>query len=765
MRVHVSSKQDRKLEKLDRIVRQSIVQIEIRGRENRSDRVGLGFFVAVNVILTSLFITEDTKLESIKIESGKYTYKAIRIESKLNVSYLEIEINEDKDIFILELDSGYEESDELYIYQKSFKDGNITRSKPSFSNRSLSQGVIRFNSQQIVNYLAGSPLFNMRTGKICGLISYQSNSPVPIKNSIRKTKETSVSAILAGSIFEQFPSLKKLNRDRFSIRENLPQRTYGRFVGRELEIGKLLSTISQDYRQHIIIVDGVAGIGKTSLVLKVAYKCLLANSINNKEREYYQDIKIPTFDCIIFVSLNNNKEIYNHLSALSSNVVNPGLLLIIREIAETSNDIELDEIYGEKGVNKIYEYLGKQSSLLILDGIDDIASGKSEQILDFVNNVPPSTKVIITTRQQSLFYSHINLSNLSKRESEELIESQNSSKAVQNISAGVAQKITDAINGMPLALIYAVGQYRSGYPLESIITSTETSPNADIGQFYFKKTVEFIREKNKDMYHIMMYFAFFPKPALGDALINITGIPLKGINKEDLFSSLQQISLISEHSERKGYYSIIPISREYIILELAALTESDPQFERDARERWVDWYRNFIKKSNQEKLPDEESIKVISEDELVNIGEVLFWCADREDYKTVKEIWLGVDSFVKVREWWIIRLYWWQYLEKESQKQGDMLTYFRSLLAKASTYLAIGKEHCDEARDCLRKATSFQKYANPTEQEELARSLEILNNSCGEIAMETSVPFPDLHTPTSQPPILIETQALPSSGL
>src|SRR6266487_3274312 len=81
-----------------------------------------------------------------------------------------------------------------------------------------------------------------------------------------------------------------------SIPCNLPSRDRMHLVGRHSEINRLLQFLSPDHAAHIITVDGIGGVGKTALVLEVAYRCW------RKSKGEEIATSIPRFDAIIFVS-------------------------------------------------------------------------------------------------------------------------------------------------------------------------------------------------------------------------------------------------------------------------------------------------------------------------------------------------------------------------------------------------------------------------------------------------------------------------------
>jgi hypothetical protein len=201
---------------------------------------------------------------------------------------------------------------------------------------------------------------------------------------------------------------------------------------------------------------------------------------------------------------------------------------------------------------------------------------------------------------------------------------------------------------------------------------------------------------------------------------------------DDALHKLRQLSLITEHWTDEGQrYSILPITREYALAELATLSKEDTRFEKDARYRWVDWYRDFAKKYGSHYSDHNENSYQKLRQELENIGEVLSWCAAHEDYNTVKEIWNEIDAYIADNRYWIIRFYWWEYLERESRKRAEMPTYVKALSEKAVTGIEMGSEYCPAAKECLMEAYSLHEYADKTVKSNLEEYLYRFNNVCG----------------------------------
>jgi tetratricopeptide (TPR) repeat protein len=66
---------------------------------------------------------------------------------------------------------------------------------------------------------------------------------------------------------------------RPAVYHNLPQPDYGEFVGREKELRQIFDLLRPypQSRHHLIVIDGIGGIGKSALALEVANRCLYAS--------------------------------------------------------------------------------------------------------------------------------------------------------------------------------------------------------------------------------------------------------------------------------------------------------------------------------------------------------------------------------------------------------------------------------------------------------------------------------------------------------
>jgi hypothetical protein len=434
-----------KLELTNEILYDSTVTINTSRHKSR------GFFVSKDIILTCAHVLKDTKKELIIVTQDNQQYKILDYEVNLDIDIAVIKIkpNLDRKTSYVYLDTDCQLKDNFYTYGYSSKDQNGELVK--VHNRSyLNLDRRIFFIGKDIKTLSGSPLLNQRTQRVCGIV--RSNHTLISDNGM---KFTGRDAIPVDVIFEKFPAIKKLNYDLHQTSPticNLPEKDHKEFIGRNGIIEQLLKYISPAYRQHIIIVNGISGSGKTALVLEAAYRCWDAriNYINNAE--------IPIFNTIIFISLETRSKFTNYSVSANESNAEFRLSFILDTILDTINEKQIGTIEEEsKKVDLVYKSLSEQPTLLIIDGLNDIHSGRYSSILDFLNNLPPSTKAIITNRDRLLSHAHVSIDSLSKEEGLQLIKYQSK---VQGISLNHVQiqEIYERSDSLPSAIIYEISQ-------------------------------------------------------------------------------------------------------------------------------------------------------------------------------------------------------------------------------------------------------------------------------------------------------------------
>ena len=259
-----------------------------------------------------------------------------------------------------------------------------------------------------------------------------------------------------------------------------------------------------------------------------------------------------------------------------------------REIAHTLDDLSITQSSLEDQLNHVYKSLRNQNTLLIIDNLETLED--KEEVIAFLQELPPTTKAVITTREQVVIYGSIRLDCLPEEDSLELIQQQVTEKEII-LSQEDSRKIYKRMGGVPIALIYVIGQLASGYSLETILNSSELLPD-DVARFCFDGSVKPLQ--GEPAHKLLMSVAIFCNAPIYDAVAEVAGFKSDPISVSKGLARLQQLSLVRHYKER---YEMLPLTREYALSELAAHSD----FEQEARERWVKWYLNFSRPKSFEK--------------------------------------------------------------------------------------------------------------------------------------------------------------------
>jgi len=100
------------------------------------------------------------------------------------------------------------------------------------------------------------------------LATYGADQPLHLVNSVTMEKEAiarytkQIDGLTAGT-----KAIEKSN-----ILASLPRRPY--FVGREGEINAILQSLQPNSRTFIIGIEGIGGVGKSTLATEVSYRCI-----------------------------------------------------------------------------------------------------------------------------------------------------------------------------------------------------------------------------------------------------------------------------------------------------------------------------------------------------------------------------------------------------------------------------------------------------------------------------------------------------------
>ena len=488
------------------------------------------------------------------------------------------------------------------------------------------------------------------------------------------------------------------------IVQNLPAREYSTFVGRERELGRLMELLDYGHSAHLISVDGIGGVGKTTLVVEVAYRCFVN--------------KVPAFEAIMFTSAKQNH--LTSIGLLPRLIYQRTLRDICREIARIFEFTEINNLSLHEQIGVIRHKLSQIKTLLIVDNLETIED--KQEVLSFLYDLPPTVKVIITTREQTLFVP-IRLNSLPKEHSLRLIQNEAKEKNV-NLTNAESQQIYEAVSGVPAAMIYAIGQMAAGYLLEDVLILIK-NPQGDIARFCFTTSINPLRDKPP--LYLLIALTLFISSVTKETLASVAFDKPDPIVISQALVKLQQLSLIHRQQER---YCLAALTREYAWAELY----TNPQFEQQLRQRWVNWYLKFSE-SFEDKDWKQWNLSYESlEIEWENLQAVLEWCIANNRYSDVKILWNRIKEYIFIRGYWDEHLEWSAWLIEAAKQAGDCFTAALAMCDRAVTLVRIRQDvYLQEAQKLLQESWDLRHHQTVSFELKLVANMVILHVHLGQL--------------------------------
>ena len=496
------------------------------------------------------------------------------------------------------------------------------------------------------------------------------------------------------------------------LRHNLPAPSCTAFVGREEEIARLLELLSPRHSAHLVSVDGIGGVGKTTLVLEAAYRCLHA-SYNNEA-----SFVVPTFDTIIFTSAKQSYLM--PFGLLPSLAPRRTLHDIFRQIVRILDELDITGVSFEEQLDLIKDVLSCQRTLLIVDNLETVEN--QQDVLAFLYELPPTVKAVITTREQILFVP-VRLTSMPESDGLCLIKHEAKEKGV-SLSNKDSQTLYKVTGGIPVAISYAIGQLANGYPIKEVLGGVSQS-TGDVARFCFETSVKPLT--GQSAHKLLMALALFPMPALQDALVQVA-VPEVNLNTTNAdLARLRGLSLVRQENNR---YSMLPLTREYALAELKA----HPDFEGQARERWIGWYLSFSQRYAGQDAKGWQGQFNGLEEEWQNLQAAIEWCMVESRYAEMLNFWQNIEAYTHIMgrresrlQYWDDRLTWTTWLIQAAQQRGDWSVTAKVMVDRAWTLTSMGKQkQLEEADKLFSKAWELRHYQKTLFMLSLARNIAVL---------------------------------------
>lgn len=281
-----------------------------------------------------------------------------------------------------------------------------------------------------------------------------------------------VSAALASAIAGDLkePPEDWLNRPRWSVPTNLPtefEHSSTGLIGRNRDVVKVQKEL-RNARSPLISIVARGGIGKTSLALQV-----LADFCVSPEATQFTD-------GVLFISLKQERLTERGIETLSA----PQSIAGIREQLTASLNAMFGWNYSDFG--NALKSCHDRRMWLFVDNLETVLRDQPSAFEGFVDELPQSWKVIVTSRIPLDGAKNIALPSLDEGGAMALARAYLAAKGAAPVSAITLQRITDACHNNPLAIRLSIDYYVAGRDIEESLQLSQD----DVTEFSFANLLE-----------------------------------------------------------------------------------------------------------------------------------------------------------------------------------------------------------------------------------------------------------------------------------
>lgn len=342
------------------------------------------------------------------------------------------------------------------------------------------------------------------------------------------------------------------------IINNLPIADYeyeGGFVGRADDEERIIKMLKSNMHR-VITIAGAGGVGKSALTLKI---------VNDIIRD-----SLVEYDFIVWVSAKENKLSYLGIEDLEPTLKNYDELLdtILNVVGFDADSYGDDDNKKESDINDLFDACNKV--LLIIDNLETITD---ERIINFILDSHPNVNFIITSRRGlGQVERRYDLKELKEKDAIHLFRIICKEKGLQELQIADESLIRSYVKKVycyPLAIKWVLGQAALGKDIMCVIDGINEQ-SSDISKFCFEQVFSDLSIEAKSI----LYALCLDNDAVPKGVLKYIS-NLDDISFEDCIHDLLIVSLIlpeqkvnKQNGEINSYYSLLPLTRGYVKVEL-----------------------------------------------------------------------------------------------------------------------------------------------------------------------------------------------------
>lgn len=405
----------------------------------------------------------------------------------------------------------------------------------------------------------------------------------------------------------------------------LPPPTYSSFVMRSVAFPIVMEALSA--RNTLVLIEGMGGIGKTSLAREVAWRCVNATAAE-------QAAGVPPFDLTIWVSDKDQ----------------PGktwLSTVLDLVADVLGAPELTRLDPDKKQVAVENLLRGRRTLLIVDNLETVSD---PALLYWLPRVPEPSKVLITSRESrpeliARGAWRVELKQLTEAEGREFIIQHSRRIGFQPApDASTQLLLIERLGGNPKAIEIILGlAQRSRRPVAQLLQQSGSELASLVASSW--ATLKPTERK------IGMALALFPA-SVGDAVLaQVAGIDIDLYYKA--VQQLQDLALIETEQYPDGVEvddvrrSLHPVPRQFITAQL----QKEGLFAAEVQARRAAWAVEYAETYGGFRPNEPQALARLALEE-PNLWAIFQWASDHGPDRDALTLATRLEYFYYTRALW-----------------------------------------------------------------------------------------------------------------
>jgi hypothetical protein len=348
---------------------------------------------------------------------------------------------------------------------------------------------------------------------------------------------------------------KSHKHDFTGVASRIPPKTYSFLYGRNSEINSIRDILLNFNKNQIVTIVGLGGIGKTAIARELIEDCVI------KE----------IFDLYCWVSCE--LEGFTGEKIVKEEKPNFGFEDLINDLFIQLIPKPQPNITFDRKTDLTKNILTQKRTLIVLDNFE--TSHDKDRILKFLSSVSNITKIIITSRHETL-HSNTHLHKLNGLESNldsvSFLRNEGLIRGIDVISGSEDDdllEIRKACGGAPLAMKLIVGQLNR-LPLTDVLKLLKDAnfngPTYDFYKFIFHRTWEILEINSKIL--LVSMSAFSPNKGIPkDVIQKVSSLELEPFNIS--LEQLVKTSLVDPSGTIKlRLYSLHQLTHNFVLSDI-----------------------------------------------------------------------------------------------------------------------------------------------------------------------------------------------------